>query len=219
MRKPKRKFYVVWKGVQPGIYHTWDEARRQVEGFHGAKHKSFDTLDAARVAFGQHYSKYVQPAPRAVAAPRDEPAGTPKRLDNIGVDLNGMAVDAACSGVPGPMEYRGVWLGTGEEAFRQGPFPDGTNNVGEFLAIVHALAMLKRQGRTGVPVYSDSSNAIGWVKKKVCRTRLQPTPANTRIFELLTRALVWLKENPIENPILKWETTTWGENPADFGRK
>lgn len=42
------------------------------------------------------------------------------------------------------MEYRGVYVRTGQELFRIGPYPDGTNNVGEFLALVHALALLKK---------------------------------------------------------------------------
>ena len=45
------------------------------------------------------------------------------------------AVDAACSGNPGPMEYRGIDLATGAEIFHFGPV-HGTNNIGEFLAIV-----------------------------------------------------------------------------------
>jgi ribonuclease HI len=117
------------------------------------------------------------------------------------------------------MEYRGVWVRSGDQVFHNGPLEDGTNNVGEFLAIVHAAAWLKSQGRTETIIYSDSVNAINWVAAKVCRTKLQRTSENEEIFDLIARALKWLKENQIENPIMKWETQDWGENPADFGRK
>ena len=38
-----------------------------------------------------------------------------------------IAVDAACSGNPGKMEYRGVYVADGRELFHIGPFEEGTN--------------------------------------------------------------------------------------------
>lgn len=210
--KTKPKSYVVWRGVQPGVYSTWAEASQHVSGYPGAKYKSFESRAEAEAAFRGSASDYIGKAT----------APSPKKtvdLERAGVDFNAVAVDAACSGVPGPMEYRGVELRDGTELFRIGPYEDGTNNIGEFLAIVHALALLKGQGRTDIPIYSDSRNAIGWVGAKQCRTKLAHTGRNEPIFDLIARALKWLRENEPENPILKWETDEWGENPADFGRK
>jgi ribonuclease HI len=116
------------------------------------------------------------------------------------------------------MEYRGVYTETSEELFHIGPFPQGTNNVGEFLALVHGLALLK-QRNSALPVYSDSMNAIKWVKNKKCKTLLARSAANAKIFDLIERAEKWLKENTYTTTILKWETSEWGEIPADFGRK
>jgi ribonuclease HI len=116
------------------------------------------------------------------------------------------------------MEYRGVHTATGEEFFHIGPLEQGTNNVGEFLAVVHALALLKKGG-SDLPVYSDSANAITWIKKKKCNTKLAPSEANKIIFDLIERAENWLKNNAYTTPVLKWETGEWGEIPADFGRK
>ena len=128
-----------------------------------------------------------------------------------------LCVDAACSGNPGPMEYRGVHLPSGKEIFRFGPI-QGTNNIGEFLAIVHALALLKQKGLS-MPIYSDSVNAINWVKKKQCKTKLERNEKTEELFRLIGRAEKWLAENKYDTPILKWETKQWGEIPADFGRK
>ena len=50
------------------------------------------------------------------------------------VIANAWAVDAACSGNPGPMEYQCIDLQTGAQVFHYGPI-HGTNNIGEFLAI------------------------------------------------------------------------------------
>ena len=133
------------------------------------------------------------------------------------VDFNAIAVDAGCSGNPGPMEYQGVYLGNEQRLFHYGPI-HGTNNIGEFLAIVHALALIKQKG-WNMKVYSDSYNAILWVKNRKCKTKLELTPETQKALELVQRAEKWLRENPQHAPVLKWETSEWGEVPADFGRK
>lgn len=133
------------------------------------------------------------------------------------VELNAIAVDAACSGNPGPMEYRGVYLGNAQQLFHFGPV-HGTNNIGEFLAIVHALALIKQKG-WDMAVYSDSYNAILWVKNHKCKTKLERTPQTEGLYQLIARAETWLNRNPQHARVLKWETAQWGEVPADFGRK
>ena len=130
---------------------------------------------------------------------------------------NSLAVDAACSGNPGPMEYRGVHIASRQEVFHFGP-TKGTNNIGEFLAIVHGLALLKQKG-FDMPIYSDSVNAISWVRQKKCKTKLPRTAETEELFKLIERAEKWLRENTYTTRILKWETKEWGEIPADFGRK
>ncbi len=212
MAKP-RAFYVVWEGAQPGIYTSWDEARQQTQNYPGAKYKRFDSREEAEAAYRGNYWNYAGKNTRATRTK------TPAELQRLGVRLDSIAVDAACSGNPGLMEYRGVRTATGEELFHGGPWPGGTSNIGEFLALVHALAWLQQRGLPNVPIYSDSHNAQKWVREKKCRTKLEPTPENEKIFELIERAERWLQTHPITNPILKWDTEQWGENPADFGRK
>lgn len=201
----KKKYYVVWQGVAPGIYEDWATCKAQTEGRPGAKYKSFDTHEEAKTAFEKGYETYLKPRPAA-----REAGGRPVEPC--------LCVDAACSGNPGDMEYRGVCMPGGQEIFRIGPMKKGTNNVGEFLALVHGLALLKQKG-LHLPVYSDSRNAIGWVKKKKCNTRLVRVSENEPIFDLIERAENWLQNNSYTTPILKWETAAWGECPADFGRK
>jgi len=198
----KRKYYVVWDGVQPGIYDNWEECKLQIIGYKNALYKSFESHKAASDAYEKGYA--------AFKASSVKPTGNYIRQS--------LAVDAACSGNPGDMEYRGVYVETGKEIFRIGPYKEGTNNIGEFLALVHGLALLKKMGKP-IPVYSDSRNAILWVKNRKCKTLLKPVPANAPLFELIARAEKWLHENTYANPILKWDTAEWGEIPADFGRK
>ena len=131
---------------------------------------------------------------------------------------NYISVDAASSGNPGIMEYRGVDTKTKKELFKQGPFKQGTNNIGEFLALVHGLAFLKQQNSDRI-IYTDSKTAMSWVRKKSCNSKLPETPENKVVFDLVRRAISWLEKNTYTTTIVKWETKAWGEIPADFGRK
>ena len=210
----KNKFYVVWQGKEPGIFSTWEECKAQVEGFEGAQYKSFPTQAAAELAFSQSYYENVSSAKNELS----QPISWEHLPENQQPIQDALAVDAACSGNPGKMEYRGVDVMSGAELFRQGPFEEGTNNVGEFLALVHGLAQLKQMNNS-MSVYSDSRNAILWVQAKKCKTKLVKTSNNAIIFDLIQRAEKWLAENNYPNKILKWETKIWGEIPADFGRK
>lgn len=232
----KKKFYVVWNGAEPGIYHTWEECRRQVEGVPGAVYKSFATEEAAEEAFYSSSTLFIgqkngaagstSPSAPASSAPDAQAATTPSAGNDaparpapfVMQPEDAIAVDAACSGNPGKMEYRGVDLLTGQEIFHFGPVY-GTNNIGEFLAIVHALALLKKQGKTRA-VYSDSRNALLWVAKHACRTTLPNTPETAYLFSLIARAESWLHANDFSSiPLKKWDTARRGEIPADFGRK
>lgn len=207
----KRKYYVVWEGYETGIFNSWEDCQRMIKNYPGARYKSFGSLEEAKEAFGADSRDFIGKNKKL-----SSPSSSEESRSSI--IWKSLAVDAACSGNPGMMEYRGVDTETGYEFFRQGPFPQGTNNVGEFLALVHGLALLK-QKQNPMPIYSDSKIAMGWVKKKVFRSKLKRTQANVRIFELVDRALVWLQKNDYENKIIKWETKEWGEIPADFGRK
>lgn len=128
-----------------------------------------------------------------------------------------LCVDAACSGNPGPMEYRGVHIPSGKEVFRFGPI-QGTNNIGEFLAIVHALALMQ-QKNISMPIYSDSVSGMAWVRNRKAKTTLSRTAQTEQALDLVARAENWLRTNQVKVPILKWDTENWGEIPADFGRK
>ena len=205
----KKKFYVVWSGLNPGIYPSWDACQAQIKGVKGAVYKSFDSKEEAERA-------YASPAYSYMKKKADTPTFTLDTLPAV-VERYALAVDAACSGNPGPMEYRGVYLGDGKEIFHFGPV-HGTNNIGEFLAIVHALAMLDKQGLK-MTIYSDSRTAISWVRKKCCKTQLERTEETEQLFQLIERAESWLKAHRVTIPIIKWETEQWGEVPADFGRK
>lgn len=221
------KYYVVWVGQHPGVYDTWEDCLEQVKNFPGAKYKSFNSAAAASEAYRMGVAEedsadLTRLLDRAGEMRENKkkgrPASAPHYMDNPEVNIDAWAVDAACSGNPGPVEYRGVDLMSGEEIFRVGPMEGGTNNLGEFLAIVHALALQDKMGITK-PIYSDSVSGMAWVRNRVIKTTIAENPSNARLFTLLRRALNWLNTHTVKSPIMKWDTPRWGEIPADFGRK
>ena len=213
----KQKYYVVWAGVTPGIYDNWTDCQLQIKGYKGARYKSFESKEEAEEAMNCGLTPQA-PSPKERGGNRTlpPPYGGGGQGGEAG-DTQALAVDAACSGNPGQMEYRGVHLPSRQQVFHYGPVY-GTNNIGEFLAIVHGLALLKQKG-LDMPIYSDSRNAISWVRQKQCKTRLPREPRTEALFQLIERAEKWLRENTYTTPIRKWETDQWGEIPADFGRK
>ncbi|MEN8225084.1 MAG: ribonuclease H family protein [Bacteroidota bacterium] len=206
----KQKYYVVWEGKEPGVYKTWKECERQIRNFDGALYKSFYDEGLAHKAFHDDPGNYIGKDFGKLTEEAKKAFGTPIQ-DSI-------CVDAACSGNPGKMEYRGVDTQSGAELFKQGVFPHATVNIGEFLALVHGLAFLVERN-IDWPIYSDSRTAMKWVRDKKINSKLERMPVNEKMFKLVERAEKWLKTNKYPNKIIKWETAAWGEIPADFGRK
>ncbi len=205
------KSYVVWSGRQTGIFNNWKECEKQIRGFPNAKYKSFKTRELAEQAYNGKSEDYIgvklfKPIPK-------------RKVKQIGYPvMDSISVDGSWNTKTGIVEYQGVYTKTKDIIFRQGPFYDGTNNIVEFLALVHGLAYCK-QKNIHVPIYSDSLTAISWVNNRCARTKHKRNDENVKLFGLLDRAEEWLKNNDYTNQILKWQTRVWGENPADFGRK
>lgn len=200
----KQKYYVVWKGKKPGVYDSWQKCQEEIKNIKGARFKSFDDIKKADNAYSIGYDKYKKTNPII--------------NEGDGPNLDSISVDAASSGNPGKMEYRGVDTKTEKVLFKMGPFNNATNNIGEFLALVHGVAMMEKESDKKI-IYSDSITAISWVRKKRCQTKLKKNKENEEVFDLIDRAILWLKKNNYSIIIKKWETKLWGEIPADFGRK
>ncbi|MGO3706338.1 MAG: ribonuclease H1 domain-containing protein [Mesonia hippocampi] len=208
-----KKYYVVWKGHKPGVYDSWQACKKSIDKYKGAQYKSFLSLQEAKKAFDKSFNDYKNKNTKTTYTTAAQLALIKKE-----VNFNSIAVDAASSGNPGKMEYQGVDTASKKVLFKIGPFEQGTNNIGEFLALVHGLAFLK-QHKSNRIIYTDSKIAQGWVSKKKCNTKLAPNAKNKELFELIARAEHWLKTNTYTTNIVKWQTKRWGEIPADFGRK
>ena len=221
----KQKYYVVWQGKKPGIYTDWEACKEQVVGVQGAQYKSFDSMQEAEQAIRLPY--------KSVVSSNTSPASKVSQTSVLTIDENGMtaikpgtenapildalAVDAACSGNPGIMEYQGIYIPTRTQVFHYRA-ERGTNNIGEFLAIVHGLSYLKKHHLNQI-IYSDSANAISWVRQKQCKSKLAEDASTAELWDYIHRAENWLRTNSYTTEIRKWDTDHWGEIPADFGRK
>jgi ribonuclease HI len=212
----KNKYYVVWVGHKPGVYGSWAECQAQTNGYPQAKFKSYESESDAKAALAKGWQKSLNfsgktAASASSASITDSAAALPINYDSISVDVG-------CSGNPGIVEYKGVDTRSGDILFYQGPIAKGTNNLGEFLAIVHALAYLKKLN-SNKAIYTDSVTALSWIRKKEVATNLVRDASTEEIWSLVDRALKWLQTNTYSNAIIKWDTRKWGEIKADFGRK
>ena len=203
------------------MYDNWDEAKEQTSGFPGAMCKAFSSSAEAAEA----YRKFTGSEDSdelfrliSMASHTQNNQDNSSYRDNPEIDQDAWAVDASCLRNPGVMEYRGVNLKTGEVIFQKGPFEDATNNIGEYLALVHAMALMTQRGEFH-NIYSDSKTAISWYRNRRIKTQLQQTPRNAKVFELLARASIWVNTHHFPAKVIKWDTDRWGEIPADYGRK
>ena len=218
----KQKYYVVWNGPSPGVYSSWEACQEAVSGVSGAKYKSFKSQAEAEDAFEMGEEAYEE-----AKASDDSTSNNSSKSGNSGNSSSSCDISKPIRPAYNPAKLpaeaireaiAGVYLADGKEIFHYGPV-HGTNNIGEFLAIVHGLALLKQKGLDNMPIYSDSVNAQLWVRKHHCKTTLVRNDQTDKLYQMIERAEAWLRDNTYKNPIIKWQTDKWGEIPADFGRK
>lgn len=221
----KSKYYVVWEGHRPGIYTSWADCQQHTNGYKDAKYKSYESLAEAEKVYAEGWKKHWGQGKSSSSSKSSSGSNSySKRTSSSAtiskdqIDYDSISVDVGTRGNPGPVEYQGVDTQTGKVIFTCGPIAKGTNNLGEFLAIVHALAYLHRQGSSKT-IYSDSANALKWVKQKKAVSTLVRDESTAEIWNLVDRAEQWLRTHKYDNKILKWETKSWGEIKADYGRK
>lgn len=206
------KIYVVWEWKQTWIFDSWESCKNSVNWFSNAKYKSFSNKENAEIAFKKWREFYYNKSGKTVKI--KDNLETIK--EHIPFFSKWIAVDAACSENPWKMEYRWINLSTWEEIFHE-KFKIWTNNIWEFLAIVH---WLKYIWDNDMIVYSDSKIGISWVKQWKCKTQFTHIwPESYAISNAIKNAELWLAENSIKHDILKWDTEKRWEIPADFWRK
>ncbi|MCU7549832.1 RNase H1/viroplasmin domain-containing protein [Chitinophagaceae bacterium LB-8] len=53
-----KKVYVVWEGMETGVFTDWVKCNNSINGYKGAKYKSFKSLELVKKAFAEGYELY-----------------------------------------------------------------------------------------------------------------------------------------------------------------
>ncbi len=171
-----KKYYVVWKGRKKGVFTDWDTCKQQVDGFAGARYKSFKTRNEAEAAFS---GKAITPGtttPKKKTASGSVNTHTASDVAAIKVDTK-IFTDGGCEPNPGE-------AGSGIAIYRNDQVselwyglynPAGTNNTAELNALHHALMIAKEElgQNKSVVIFCDSKYSIqcitqwafNWAKK------------------------------------------------------
>jgi ribonuclease HI len=220
---PKQKYYTVWKWREIGIFDNWDACKKSVDGYIGARYKSYPTENEAKLALQWGVQNSIHTNMKVdwlYSWWKNDIKKPDSQLPNSNFILPSISVDWAWNTITGWCEYQWVMTDNPKtKVFAGWPYADGTNNIVEFLGLVHALRYCQEYDLANLPIYTDSVTAIAWVRNKTAKTTQPRNKKNAELFWLLDEAIIWLKSNSYKNPILKWETQIWWEIPADFGRK
>lgn len=211
-----KKYYVVWVGREPGVYETWAECQEQTKGFSKARYKAFSNIQFEEAM--NIFKNGEEPPAQSIQTNGVKSPAPTTTSNTVSYPKGGISVDAACAGNPGEMEYKAVWIDTKELIFISELYPLGTNNIGEFLALVEALKYSKEQNQN-YTIYTDSQTALAWLRNKKTKSTLERNEKTEKLWCKLDEAIEWLNKHSYSNPVLKWDTKAWGEIPADFGRK
>ncbi len=184
------KFYVVWQGHKIGIYTSWEECKKQVDGVSGARFKSFGTKKEAEIAFAT--GKSSRPVKSDAVATKSRKANNKSRkpATNKTIDLSKTDVSIFSDG--GCLKNPGGDTGSGIAIYRKGVLdelwygmylPEGTNNIAELNALYQALIVAKESLTTNqsAQIFTDSKYSLQAVtqwanrwKKNGWRTQTGP---------------------------------------------
>ncbi|NOU52866.1 ribonuclease HI [Pseudoalteromonas sp. JBTF-M23] len=166
-----KKYYVVWQGRKTGIFSSWAECKSQVDGFTGAKFKSFPTLNEAESAFGKSPRGLTAKANPKLTKPSNKQKPAPlsqEQIDAMPFEVK-IYTDGACEPNPGE-------AGTGLAVYEHNKLselwyglyqPLGTNNTAELQGLHQALLIAKDKLATGntVAIFCDSKYSIDCITK------------------------------------------------------
>lgn len=197
------KYYVVWKGINTGVYDNWNDCKKQVNGFSGALHKSFESLDEAEKAF-EEYS--------------ESPNSTSTSIPPSPYSIKSFIVNGNCQDTFGEISYRWKISGSTSNAKEINLAMIGTKNIADFIAIVY-LIKLSQKVKLNLPIYTNSKTAKNWILNKKCNHHLFVSKKTEAVLAVIKETEDWLSNNAVENEILFWDSVAWGKFPLVNRRK
>jgi len=199
-----QSYYVVWQGHAPGIYQKWPDCRKQIENYPEPRYKKFESLDEANHA----YRKGIEHYRKRKSGPQKMSRRAPKfRRDSLLVHTKVQGES---------MQINATYLKNNQKIFFV-DFQRGNPEIGQFLATVKALKLLRKRSPT-MPVYVPSLKVLNAINHKFLYDpylgqRHIHDPWHEKLRECMFAAINWLKRNDYQNPVLHWNSTYWGEPP------
>ena len=153
------KFYAVQKGKIPGIYYSWDECKKMVDGFPGAVYKSFKTLEEAEAFVGAEGTSRKR-------SEKAEKPDTGKQEQNPTVYA---FVDGSYNIATKVYGYGGFLIHNGEKEVLQGSGKDAEmasmrNVSGEILGAMAAVERAIELKLPEVTIYYDYMGIEMWAE-------------------------------------------------------
>ena len=174
-----KKYYVVWKGHKTGIFNTWNECKSQIDGFSGARFKSFSSIQEAELAYQNNPNITLTKPLTNLKKQKTKSSSSSlsqKKIEALPLDIK-IFTDGGCEPNPGQ-------AGTGMAVYKNNCLselwhglyePNGTNNTAELHGLNQALRLTKKKLNEGytVGIFCDSKYSIdcitkwahGWKKK------------------------------------------------------
>ncbi|MEE1027230.1 MAG: ribonuclease H family protein [Agathobacter sp.] len=155
-----KKYYAVKKGRTPGIYMTWDDCRKMVDGFPDAKYKSFKTLEEAKEFIDSGIDNKIDLI--------NDNTDQVNKSENIYEMDNPYAfVDGSFNAVTGVYGYGGFLVNKDSRYKIQGSGNDEEmssmrNVAGEILGCMAAVKKAIELGLTEVTVFYDYMGIEMW---------------------------------------------------------
>lgn len=151
------KFYAVKKGKKPGIYTTWPDCQKQVNGFPGAEYKSFKTKNEALIYMGEKTTSTSRTTASSNAIQLFSDGGSRNHGNKLGQHVK--------------KDDKAAWayliINHGQKDFDSAGELGATNNKMEVLGLVNGLKKLIQTGcqDQAIDVILDSKYVLDAVTK------------------------------------------------------
>lgn len=152
-----KNFYAVWSGRKPGIYETWEEAKKQVHGYPGAGYKGTATYEEAKSLMENNGAQVPGASAKAPAG-----SGTSMELSEPYA-----FTDGSYNSATGVFGYGGFLVSEGKKHPIQGSSDDpdlaaSWNVAGETCGAMAAIDKAIELGLRQLTIYYDYEGVKKW---------------------------------------------------------
>ena len=162
----KKKYYAVKAGHKPGIYETWDECKKNVDGYPGAQYKSFKTLKEAEdflvtgYVYKERDTRTLEEVLEARAQEEKEDGSASEAVAYVDGSFNSETEEYSY----GMVIYHGGNVFEDSMCFNNPDMVSLRNIAGEIEGSMHAISYCLEHGIKSVDIYYDYIGIEKWAK-------------------------------------------------------